>query len=771
MQQNTQSRPKRSLFFSAFSTYVFVLVPLMVIISVASIIFMHRLQESNESASVAANTRLSQITDANLIQLRQLTLSLFSDAELADARSYEYKDYNPQELIVFNHVQKKLNTSAMAYDLLKDVYLYYSYSNTVIGNQGLYSNGSFAQYCEGLTGFSWQQLLEMQEYPGNYAYDLSMGTDGKGHITVLSRYLARKDSAQNILVWVLVDADALISAVRPMRYDPETQFALVDPFSGACVGADVLASQLLREEGLRPEDSHYRWKAYHVTAAASGIGPWYALSFDLFTRFDRALREIVYLLIALAVICALCLMLAWYFGKRQVRPIQRIYQALSAQNAGAAPDQLTGDVYKRIENEIIQMSSRLSDNREMLMEKQNHIKSMMLLRILRNRTLDQFGVEWVLQNYGITLAGPSYRVLSMGIDQLPDVAKEYEDQSGDVEFALMHLTGTAISTFLEPDFRLNVAMDNTRFVFVINGTAEAVRGDGLAERLRRAGEYLKTSHGLNAIFALGEARDSREELSQSYDEASTVLEYSRMTGRHSGLYSYAQVMSMPNAEISFGRTMELRVRFINQMSMENYAEARQTLTEILHAGDPTMDSGMGGWKMQLLLVESMLSYALMDSQTLSSPGFSEQYLSSIQMLHSAKSLRGAQAVLDGVFSEMEARRADTADSANTIIGDVMSYVQDNYCSSDLSIGGIADQFGVSISYISRQFKRTYGVGMLDYVHRLRINKAKQLLSETDELIKTISEQVGYINALTMSRSFKRYEGILPSEYRTLNEKN
>ena len=120
---------------------------------------------------------------------------------------------------------------------------------------------------------------------------------------------------------------------------------------------------------------------------------------------------------------------------------------------------------------------------------------------------------------------------------------------------------------------------------------------------------------------------------------------------------------------------------------------------------------------------------------------------------------------------MEARRADTADSANTIIGDVMSYVQDNYCSSDLSIGGIADQFGVSISYISRQFKRTYGVGMLDYVHRLRINKAKQLLSETDELIKTISEQVGYINALTMSRSFKRYEGILPSEYRTLNEKN
>ena len=77
----------------------------------------------------------------------------------------------------------------------------------------------------------------------------------------------------------------------------------------------------------------------------------------------------------------------------------------------------------------------------------------------------------------------------------------------------------------------------------------------------------------------------------------------------------------------------------------------------------------------------------------------------------------------------------------------------------------------SISYISRQFKRSYGIGLLEYIHSLRIEEAKRLLANTNKSIKDIATDVGFINSLTLSRSFKRHEGILPSEYRNISRQN
>ena len=56
------------------------------------------------------------------------------------------------------------------------------------------------------------------------------------------------------------------------------------------------------------------------------------------------------------------------------------------------------------------------------------------------------------------------------------------------------------------------------------------------------------------------------------------------------------------------------------------------------------------------------------------------------------------------------------------------------------------------------------MGLLEYIHRVRIRHGKQLMTDYPKLkVKEIAEKVGYINATSFIRAFKRYEGMTPGK--------
>ena len=73
--------------------------------------------------------------------------------------------------------------------------------------------------------------------------------------------------------------------------------------------------------------------------------------------------------------------------------------------------------------------------------------------------------------------------------------------------------------------------------------------------------------------------------------------------------------------------------------------------------------------------------------------------------------------------------------------------------------------GFSRGYLTTAFKRVYGISVQEYLLRVRMQKAKELLKATELQIQEIGERVGYEDQLNFSRIFRKYEGISPSEYR------
>jgi AraC-like DNA-binding protein len=72
---------------------------------------------------------------------------------------------------------------------------------------------------------------------------------------------------------------------------------------------------------------------------------------------------------------------------------------------------------------------------------------------------------------------------------------------------------------------------------------------------------------------------------------------------------------------------------------------------------------------------------------------------------------------------------------------------------------------LSEPHFYRKFKQATGSTPIDWLRRERINHARRRLLESGDLIKQISEQVGYNDPYFFSRDFKRYTGVAPKNYR------
>ncbi len=83
----------------------------------------------------------------------------------------------------------------------------------------------------------------------------------------------------------------------------------------------------------------------------------------------------------------------------------------------------------------------------------------------------------------------------------------------------------------------------------------------------------------------------------------------------------------------------------------------------------------------------------------------------------------------------------------------------------LKVRDLTKRSGISASYFRQEFRRAYESSPRDYMQRKRMEKARQLLSETSDPIKRIGQSLGYSAVSAFHRAFLREEGVTPAAYR------
>ncbi|MDR6724498.1 two-component system response regulator YesN [Paenibacillus amylolyticus] len=100
-----------------------------------------------------------------------------------------------------------------------------------------------------------------------------------------------------------------------------------------------------------------------------------------------------------------------------------------------------------------------------------------------------------------------------------------------------------------------------------------------------------------------------------------------------------------------------------------------------------------------------------------------------------------------------------------ILWKINQYIE-THLGGDLSVSNLAEQVYLNPDYLSRMFKQSKGITLTEYIAALRIQRAKELLTDPRNLVQDIAKALGFTSAGYFSRFFKKETGQTPQEFRT-----
>ncbi|MCR5105107.1 MAG: response regulator [Eubacterium sp.] len=141
----------------------------------------------------------------------------------------------------------------------------------------------------------------------------------------------------------------------------------------------------------------------------------------------------------------------------------------------------------------------------------------------------------------------------------------------------------------------------------------------------------------------------------------------------------------------------------------------------------------------------------------------EDYLKFINRVESYDKLR--KWFIDKLTDACHDVKSRKENRSNGIIDRAKEYIMTHY-QKDISLDDVSREIDISPYYFSKLFKEATGDNFIEYLTNLRIDKAKDLLDNTELSMKEICVQVGYANPNYFSRIFKKNVGVTPTEYKT-----
>lgn len=117
-----------------------------------------------------------------------------------------------------------------------------------------------------------------------------------------------------------------------------------------------------------------------------------------------------------------------------------------------------------------------------------------------------------------------------------------------------------------------------------------------------------------------------------------------------------------------------------------------------------------------------------------------------------------------IFNELQ--NLISFESGNSFANKIAEYIKMKI-DKNISVYLVAKHFGYNPDYISKLFKKIFGIGMKEYISSERMKYAQNLLLTTNMSVKEISAQAGFENENHFIKFFKYHEGKSPSKFRNM----
>ena len=155
-------------------------------------------------------------------------------------------------------------------------------------------------------------------------------------------------------------------------------------------------------------------------------------------------------------------------------------------------------------------------------------------------------------------------------------------------------------------------------------------------------------------------------------------------------------------------------------------------------------------------------------------GKEEKLVSAVQdienILNEIKDIEHIKEEMRRIFSTVLAFRNSQANHERLLIlQQAKAFLDENFTDPDMKMSRVAQEFNISPSHFSTIFRQDLGITYRDYLSKLRINYAKQLLRTTNLKCSEIAYRSGFNDSHYFSVVFKKKTGLTPRQFRAQSQ--
>lgn len=426
---------------------------------------------------------------------------------------------------------------------------------------------------------------------------------------------------------------------------------------------------------------------------------------------------------------------------RNYRPIKELYDQINIWGQNAVKGQKINE-FEHIKDNIERVYTSHKDLLDQMERNRPLLREQFLGNVLKGNYKNLKEVDQLLKHYHMKMEGPQFFVFYVLMEKQL-INQNREDFLQEID--LLQLSDGKC---------YGIELINEKAVAIIVNLNE--QEDIRKKQTEIADSIIRLFKQLENTPTIGVGKTYRDilQLNRSFIEASAATEYKLL---HSKNIIYFDDIKDLQEQTSW-YPVEEQVRLTQSLKQGDNKVAQDALK--------TMMKSIAEQEQSVLLLKCMC-FEVVNTifKTVTEMNLNE-FDKDIKQLLEFPTLKELESSLNLLLIEICSKVQQNKENQNNELrNDILQYINDHYTSYDMSLGGVADKFQLSGSYLSRYIKDQTGFTFTEYVFNLRMQLIKQELKETTKPIKEIVNNVGYVDLPNFSRKFKKVEGITPGQYR------
>jgi len=500
-----------------------------------------------------------------------------------------------------------------------------------------------------------------------------------------------------------------------------------------------------------------------VAFSSSQIADWKYISVVPYSVFWEKARYIRYLAWLGMLLTLLIGGLGSYLlARKNYSPIDKIVKSITGKTQ--KNEQRTSNEYQFIQENISIMIDENNKITKMLEEQNRTLKDNFLLRLLKGKLEDNVVTTQAFSSLGIDFHTNHFVVMLFSIDSTDPIVNENKNLSiSNYNHARFVVAGVLEELINKKHQSIMLQEEKEMFVCIINfkNAGIDVNLSEIDDIIKEVREFIKTNFSFRVTTAISDIHKGPYGLSQAYQEALEAMEYKIVAGTDE-LIRYKNIKKSKCADYHF--SIEMEQKLINCIKIGDFEKATTVLRDIFK---DNFSREAFSAEISRCLMFDLVSTIMKTAEDMKDASFLEE-------------LQPVRQILDcKTVMEMKYRIADILNKVceyvelnkivkNNPIGDrVKDFVARNYADVNLGVSMIGDSFGLTPSYISRLFKEQVKESLPEYINRVRIEKAIELLMDKENSIFNVAQKAGYSNSNVFIRAFKKYQGITPGKFKEM----